>query len=74
MAYAVLYAFIAGLLAGILVNSVYRSLRIQKIKAEFERDLQLIEMKQSRTVAPVTWSKDVMDAVKDQQSDRETGT
>jgi hypothetical protein len=74
MAYAAFYAFLAGVLVGILANSVYRALRIQKIKAEFERDLQLIEMRQSRTVAPVMWSKDVTDAVKDKESERETGT
>jgi hypothetical protein len=64
----VLYAFIAGLLAGILVNSIYRTLRIQKIKANFERDLQVIEGRRARMV-----ESDVKEAVKDQEG-KKTGT
>jgi hypothetical protein len=69
----ILFAFLAGLLLGILVNSLYRAAMINKIKDEFERELREIE-RRSRTVAPTLWSQDVTDAIENQENDRRTGT
>jgi hypothetical protein len=49
--------FIFGLLTGALINSIYRAFRIQKLKENFEIEIQQIEARKSALAAPVLWNE-----------------
>jgi CheY-like chemotaxis protein len=59
LAYQPAVLFVLGVLVGVLINSAYRAMRIERIKQEFESSLQKLDARKEPTVAPAMWGDEL---------------